>query len=110
MRFSRAGMPWRATWRLLCVAAFAMVCAAASAASPDRGQDLYAKHCAHCHGATGRAVFPGTPDFKRTPVLLRPDAQLIASIRRGKGVMPAYDGLLRERELLDLVAYLRTLN
>lgn len=82
----------------------------ARAASPDRGQGLYTRHCAHCHGETGKPVWPGTPDFRRTAVLLRPDAQLMAAIRRGKGVMPAYDGMLRERELFDLVAYLRTLN
>lgn len=83
---------------------------ASPAASRDRGQELYGALCANCHGERGAPVWPGTPDFKRSAALMKPDAQLLAVIRRGKGVMPAYAGVIKDRELPDLLAYLRTMN
>jgi cytochrome c6 len=82
----------------------------AGAADIAKGGTLYATHCANCHGANGRPVMPGTPDFRRMQGLMRPDAQLLNSIRAGKGTMPSYFGVLRDREILDIVAYLRTLS
>ena len=78
------------------------------AADPNHGAELYRTHCAGCHGPSGRPVLPGAPDFSRPTALLKPDLSLAATIRSGKGGMPAYAGLLRERELLDLVSHLRT--
>jgi len=101
--------PTRWLWLLGVLTAW-LIGGPAGAASLDRGRQLYTSHCANCHGERGTPVWPGTPDFKHTTTLLRPDAQLIAVIRRGKGVMPAYAGILRDSELADLVAYLRTLN
>jgi cytochrome c6 len=82
----------------------------ALAADPGRGGPLYQKHCSACHGATGSPVWPGTPDFRRPEALMKSDSQLLGVIRRGRGVMPGYLGIMRERELMDLVAYLRTLS
>ena len=53
---------------------------------------------------------PGTPNFRRLESLMKPDMQLLTVIRNGKGVMPGYFGVLRDREILDVVAYLRTLS
>jgi cytochrome c6 len=83
--------------------------AAASAADVARGADLYGRHCASCHGPGGRPVLPGTPDLSRPTALLKPDLVLLASVRNGRGAMPAYQGQLRDREILDIVGYLRTL-
>jgi cytochrome c6 len=33
----------------------------------------------------------------------------LVSIRTGRGAMPAYQGVLRDREILDIVGHLRTL-
>lgn len=82
---------------------------AAWPADPMRGGTLYTIHCAGCHGATGRPELAGAPDFTRPGALMKPDPTLIATLRHGRGAMPAYGGVLRERELLDLVAHLRTL-
>jgi cytochrome c6 len=49
------------------------------------------------------------PDFTRPTALLEPDLTLLATIRAGRGAMPAYRGQLRDREILDIVAHLRTL-
>ncbi|MBX3608113.1 MAG: cytochrome c [Piscinibacter sp.] len=90
-------------------AALAASATAARAADVIRGGDLYRHHCAGCHGGDGRPVMPGAPDFARPGALLRPDPALLAAIRAGRGAMPAYQGLLRDREILDIVAHLRTL-
>jgi mono/diheme cytochrome c family protein len=75
---------------------------------------LYQQHCARCHGEdfTG-AVWrdPGRriPDFTRAAWQdSRSDAQLLVSIREGKGVrMPAFAGQLDDEQARDLVQLLR---
>jgi cytochrome c6 len=84
-------------------------CAGARAADVIKGGELYRLHCASCHGNNGRPQMVGAPDFSQPTALLKPDMTLLQSIRTGKGAMPAYQGLLRDRELLDIVAHLRTL-
>jgi cytochrome c6 len=81
----------------------------AQAADVIKGSELYRQHCASCHGNNGRPQMIGAPDFSQPTALLKPDMTLLQSIRTGKGAMPAYQGLLRDRELLDIVAHLRTL-
>lgn len=81
----------------------------AHAADVMQGATLYRQHCASCHGANGRPQMVGAPDFSQPTALLKPDMTLLQSIRTGKGAMPAYQGLLRDRDLLDIVAHLRTL-
>jgi cytochrome c6 len=83
--------------------------AAAGAGDVLAGGDLYRRHCTACHGADGRPVLPTAPDFSRPTALLKPDLALVATIRAGRGAMPSYDGQLRERQMLDIVAHLRTL-
>lgn len=94
------------------LAAMLLALAAGPAAAADiaRGGTLYATHCAMCHGASGTPVMPGAPNFRRMEALMRPDMQLLTAIRNGKGAMPGYFGVLRDREILDVVAYLRTLS
>jgi cytochrome c6 len=95
--------------RLLAAALVLAGAAAAHAGDTARGAELYRQHCASCHGAGGRPVLPNAPDFTRHTALLKPDLALLASIRRGRGAMPAYDGVLRDRDILDVVSHLRTL-
>jgi mono/diheme cytochrome c family protein len=101
---------WRRGWTGWCVAvaafAFPLV---ASAADVVQGATLYRQHCAGCHGGNGRPVMPMAPDFTRPASLLKPDLALLAAIRTGRGAMPAYQGQLRDRDILDIVAHLRTL-
>lgn len=105
---------WRARFPTLgmalgCASLWLALAAAAQAADPGRGGQIYASHCAVCHGERGTPVWPGTPDFRRAATLMKPDAQVLSIMRRGKGVMPGYYGVLKERELMDVLAYLRTL-
>lgn len=80
---------------------------AALAGDPFAGQAIYQTHCQRCHGSDARGVAT-TPDLHRDG-LMQPDFQLIQSLQNGKGIMPAYRGLLSEDDLYNAVAYLRTL-
>lgn len=82
----------------------------ARAADVQRGAQLYAMHCAACHGANGSPVMPGAADFTKVKTVLKPDSVLLQSVRSGKGVMPAYLGILTDADILSVVAYLRTLS
>ena len=97
---------------LLCVIFAAGIYeATAFAADPRSGARLYNQHCTSCHGVQGRGgVMPGTPDFSRGEGLLQSDAALLKLLEEGRGIKPAYQGLMTTREMLDVVAYLRTLN
>ncbi len=92
-------------WPLLLL----MAAGTAHAADVMQGASLYRRHCAACHGNDGRPVLPGAPDFTRLPALMKPDLALMASVRAGKGGMPSFGGQLHDREILDIVAHLRTL-
>lgn len=82
----------------------------AQAGDINKGRQLYGGHCAICHGLTGRSIMAGAPNFDRGERLLRPDSDLLASIRSGKNACPAFRGILTDREILDVVAFLRTLH
>jgi cytochrome c6 len=82
----------------------------AYAADTQNGAKLYGQYCASCHAANGKGAIAGAPDFARGRVLSKPDGALLSSIKAGKGAMPGFLGILRERDLFDVIAYMRTLN
>jgi cytochrome c6 len=87
-----------------------LACSVAQAGDVNKGRQLYGKYCAVCHGPTGRSTMAGAPNFDRGEGLMRPDSDLLASIRSGKNACPAFRGILSDREILDVVAFLRTLH
>lgn len=90
-------------------AALAAVAPAAPAADIASGEKIYRQFCAQCHGANGIAVLPNAPSFARGDRLMQPDPMLAMTIRSGRNSMPAFAGLLNERQIFDVVAYLRTI-
>ncbi len=90
---------------------FCMLVAAGPANSADvfNGQNKFTQHCAQCHGSDGRGTLPGAPNFQQGERLTRPDTALLQSIRDGAGVMPGFNGVLKDEEILDVIAYIRTL-
>lgn len=90
------------------VLALAIAAADAGAADPEQGRGIYEMHCEICHGADGRGSVPGVPDFGRGQGLLAPDTSIARTLRGGVAGMPAYEGLLREQQLLDVIAYMRS--
>lgn len=98
---------------------------AETAAAITRGETVYRRACEACHGANGdgngpaaRALDPrprdftrGTFKFRSTPSGSLPtDDDLFKTISEGipRTVMPAWKGLLTERERRDVIAYLKT--
>lgn len=92
---------------LLLVGALSAV--GANAADSQAGAKTYERLCAQCHGNRGEGVMPGAPKFNRGERLLQPDSMLLATILKGKNAMPPFNGVLREREILDVIAHVRTL-
>jgi mono/diheme cytochrome c family protein len=82
----------------------------AFAGDPFQGASVYNEHCVVCHGANGKGVIAGTPDFLQPNFLARPDFEFKKFIKAGRGIMPAYDGILKDREISDVIAYIRTFN
>jgi cytochrome c6 len=114
-RFPEAAAPWRGAgakrlWMLMPMLMLLLLLmpAWALAADTHRGAELYRSHCIGCHGAGGKPVMPGAPDFSRPTALLKPDLVLLAVVRQGRAAMPAYAGQLRDRDILDVVSHLRT--
>lgn len=81
----------------------------ALAADVAQGQRLYQIHCAACHGARGQSLIPNAPNFSRGERLMQADFALMATIKSGKVSMPAFAGVLRDQQILDVIAFLRTL-
>jgi mono/diheme cytochrome c family protein len=96
-------------------------------AAAGRGRMLYAEAgCTSCHGERGRGNGPSAPDLKdETGLRIRPaDLRFPGQFKNGAtpedvyrtlvtGLdgtpMPSYQGVLEERQLWDLVAFVRSL-
>jgi cytochrome c6 len=82
----------------------------AQAGNPFKGKDVYEHQCAGCHGARGESAMIGVPNFARgEKVVDNTDARLLETLRAGKGVMPGFQGVLKDAEMLDVIVYMRTL-
>lgn len=79
------------------------------AADEIEGKKIYEAHCAACHGSDGFSIMPDAPNFARSEQLLRPDSFVRDAIKEGGGAMPAYQGILTDEQILDVIAYMRTL-
>ena len=94
---------------LLALLACGLFAVGSSQAVAQDAAATYKAKCAMCHGADGKGGKMGTRDFASAEVKAETDAQLTDIITKGKGKMPAYSGKLKDTEIKDLVAYIRTL-
>lgn len=101
----------KSTHKRVCIWSIVLLCLPATvvAGDPFIGNQIYQEHCVSCHGASGKAVVAGTPDIAGNPMLLaKPDQQIKSVILLGKNLMPAYVGIIKERQIMDVIAYIRT--
>jgi len=91
---------------LLALALLAMP--SVQAASLAKGGQIYANQCSICHGQNGMATMPGAPNFKFGHSLTKTDQALVDHLINGRNACPSFMGILREREMYDVVAYLRS--
>ncbi len=73
--------------------------------------EIYAKHCAECHGRDGRAKTAkgkrtGATDFTGTD-WNTDEGRAMRIISNGKGDMPTFKGKLTAREIRSVWAYVR---
>lgn len=87
-----------------------LACSTVLAGDNNKGRQVYGSNCAICHGQTGRSVMAGAPNFDRGEGMMRADSALLAQIRSGKNACPAFRGILPDRDILDVIAHLRTLH
>lgn len=80
-----------------------------------RGEELYLRHCALCHGATGRGegyagLNPPPTDLGSARVQTQLAPQLIKTVHEGRPdtAMGAWRHALSEQEIEEVVAHLRT--
>jgi mono/diheme cytochrome c family protein len=86
-------------------AVFAHIAPVRAQSPSDAGREVYAEHCAQCHGE--RLMVTGAaPDLK----LLRADqrARFDQMVRDGKGQMPAWAGVITDEEIDRIWAYIRS--
>lgn len=79
------------------------------AADLVRGKQIYEVHCLSCHGPSGISFAPGAPSFARGEGLMQPDMMLLQSVKLGKMAQPPFFGILSDQEIMDAIAYARTL-
>ena len=105
----KVGLVMKRTGVVLVIGLTVFVVGAAEAANVARGQQLYNMHCAACHGPRGEGVNPEAPKFRMGERLEQPDMVLMQSIKSGKKNMPPFFGILQDPQILDVLAYVRTL-
>lgn len=88
---------------------FLLFAAAADAADPRKGSQTYKLHCSMCHGETGHKAMPSAPDFYRGDGMFQSDLSLLRRIEAGKNACPSYRGILKQQDILDVIAHIRTL-
>jgi cytochrome c6 len=96
------------------VLALTLLTATVYAADPGAGKDLFAGKCVMCHGADGAGNTAMGKRFNiqnlRAPeIQKRSDAELAASITKGKNKMPAFEGKLTPEQVSNVVAHIREL-
>lgn len=85
--------------------------------NPMHGQKLYKQHCLRCHGAKLDGNGPDADSLRVRPTnfhtyltLARGTRELEEALRQGRNFTPmhAWDPVLTDQEVYDLVAYIRS--
>jgi len=78
------------------------------AGNAKEGKKHYQRSCAQCHGVNGVPRQPRAANFAKKEGLRVSDKILVNRIKSGGKTCPGYSGMLRDQEIVDLVAFLRT--
>jgi len=90
---------------LACVLPLAISRAAAEDEAAARGERLYNKYCANCHGDDLQNNSGIAFDLRRLKA--HEHARFVNSVLHGKNAMPSWQGVLAPPQLDDLWAYIR---
>ncbi|MDE0205188.1 MAG: cytochrome c [Candidatus Tectomicrobia bacterium] len=111
-----------------CLYALAFACLmlwplAGQAQDAAAGEEIYAQYCALCHGEQGRGDGSLSANLDPKPrdhtdgayMNALTDDHLLKVVSEGGGaaglapIMPAWQGILSEQQILDVIAFVRTL-
>jgi cytochrome c553 len=67
------------------------------------GKEIYLAECKKCHGVDGKKGLFKSPDLTQSKLNL---SERVAWIKKGKGVMPAYEEVLSETDIHAVALYL----
>jgi cytochrome c6 len=81
----------------------------AFAANLANGNRVYQQHCSNCHGPRGLSINSGVPNFARNEGLQKPDMMLLQVVKTGRKGQPPFFGILADQDILDALAFSRTL-
>jgi len=85
---------------------------------PEAGERLYKQNCVNCHGASGRGdgaaaekLEPKPADLTSDKTQAKQDMELIETLKFGRPgtAMPGWMSELDERDMRNVLAYIRTL-
>ncbi len=96
----------RACAAVMLFAAVAGMTVRADAQDAEKGKQLYAKSCLHCHGRN--MVTPGTVAYDLRQFPEDDKARFEASVIKGKKNMPPWGDKLTPEQIDDLWAYVLT--
>lgn len=110
-------------WALKLALAVSLSLGSLAHADLQHGKQLYQENCAPCHGDSGKGDGAGAKSLPVRPadhtngaaMSARSDAFLRDVITKGGGAMglstfmPAWQGLFKDSEIVDLVSYIRSL-
>jgi mono/diheme cytochrome c family protein len=84
--------------------------------APKQGQVIFQKHCAACHGPTGKGdgyttINPPVADLTSAKVHTQLAPQLIRTVHKGRAnsAMGKWENVLSDQDIEDVVAYIRSL-
>jgi mono/diheme cytochrome c family protein len=99
----------KVTSSLWLMAALSLTSSATLGADPAKTKQNYDRYCAACHGFNGMSITPGVPNLRMNEGLMQPDFQIVQKLKMGTSKKPPMLGVLKDQELLDIVAYTRTI-
>jgi mono/diheme cytochrome c family protein len=87
----------------------------ADGASIERGKKVFDANCVSCHGKEGRGDGPAAAALSPKPADLKAmarqhsDGDYAWKIANGRGAMPAWQGVLDDKQIWDVVNYVQSL-
>ncbi|HXX75325.1 MAG TPA: cytochrome c [Nitrospiraceae bacterium] len=82
-----------------------------------KGKIIYDTNCLPCHGERGKGDGPVAATLRPSPTPLispktrvKSDGDLLTIIRDGRAVMPAWKNRLKDQDIQDVLAYIRSLS
>ena len=108
---------------LVLIASWVTLVVAAGEGDAAKGKEIFAKSCATCHGATGKgdgaaaaALNPKPKDLSDKAYVSKLDDKYLFDIMAKGGpsvgkspLMPPFGGNLKEQDIKDVVAFIRSL-